>query len=89
MNPDGDIMKRNRISVLSRLSQRISRLTLKEDDAWVKIGGGNPYLKCRYCGVTNVNVTYDGHRGRCEIKGIHKEINYYKKLLASEYDRTN
>lgn len=74
-------MKANRVPVTERLHSRIMKLEIKEDNAWVRIGGGNPYRQCRYCRVTNVEVTYNGHFSGCEIKGIYKEIQHYKNLL--------
>lgn len=56
-------------------------MQIKEDSAWVKIGGGNPYLKCKYCQVTNVQETSEGHHQGCPLKGIQKQIEHFQKLL--------
>lgn len=77
-------MKANRIPQKDRLQTRINLLYVREERAWVKFGDGNPYLKCRHCGVSNVQETIDGHHTGCPIKGIYKEIEHYKKLLEQE-----
>lgn len=74
-------MKDNHIPAKDRIRQRIIKMEIKEDSAWVKIGGGNPYLKCKYCQVTNVQESLTGHYHGCPLKGIDKQIAYFKKLL--------
>lgn len=77
-------MKANRTPRYIRLQGRISKLYDREEDAWKKYGGGNPYRYCRYCEVSNIEETYKGHHKGCSIKGIKKEIAYYQRLLEED-----
>lgn len=78
-------MKANRIPTAQRLRLRISALEIKEDAIWVKGSRGNPYHKCKSCGIhtPEFHVT-DGYRHRkgCPHQGLLAEIAHYKGLLA-------
>lgn len=81
-------MKANRIPRKERLEARILKLSYREDGAWVKFGGGNPYYKCKYCGVSNVEESINGHNHNCLIKGIKKEIAHYTQLMEQDDGQT-
>ncbi len=73
-------MKSNKIPARIRIQMRIFALQDKVDK-WKKIGGGNPYQKCYYCGRSQPEVSYAGHYKGCPEPGFQKEILYYQKLL--------
>jgi len=75
-------MKTNSVPCSIRLRHRIGRLLSREAECWERIGGGNPYLRCRHCGVTNVEETVRGHRKACPVKGVKKEVAHYQGLLV-------
>lgn len=74
-------MKSNKIPAHIRIQMRIFALECKIDK-WVKIGRGNPYQKCYYCGRSQPDVSNNGHYKGCPEPGFHKEIKYYKNLLS-------
>jgi hypothetical protein len=83
MATESDV-KANRTPRAIRLKSRIASLFNMEQACWVKIRRGNPYLKCKHCGITNVEETYKGHHPGCRLKGIKKEIAHYQHLLEEE-----
>jgi hypothetical protein len=76
-------MKDNQIPRYKRLENKIRKLESIEYGLWVKIRKGNPYLRCKYCDVTNVQNTLTSHHKYCKYKGIEKEIRYYKNILSN------
>jgi hypothetical protein len=76
-------MKSNHIPRVERLKNRISmyesRIGLRK-----KIGKGNPYYKCSYCGQAEPQISISGHMSDCPEPGYIKQRDYYKKLLAEE-----
>lgn len=80
-------MRQNHIPRAERLKQRIYKLSYREDGMWVKSSRGNPYLKCRDCGIHQPSFYCQGgyrHFKWCSYQGIDKQIAYYKRLLAEE-----
>lgn len=73
-------MKANHISAERRLANRISKLEIRLDESFVRIRK-RFYPYCKYCDKTNIEVSMNGHSSYCPIKGIDKEIKYYKDLL--------
>lgn len=78
-------MKANHIPVQERLRQRIWGLELKLDRSHQPSPHrrqGNPYYHCTGCGLHDPQISISGHLKRCPYKGIPKEIEHYKRLLA-------
>jgi len=78
-------MKANRIPRKDRFQRRIHSLEDREYNAWVKSTPGNPYRKCKYCGVHTPQASISGHHSYCKIKGISKEIAHYYSLMMEEH----
>lgn len=76
-------MRQNHIPQSERLKGRINSLQLRLDKAWQNGRRGNPYQKCRHCGIHTPQLSInDGrHFKGCLVQGLDKEIAYYKKLL--------
>lgn len=65
----------------------LAEARLQEADGIMQpIGGGNPYLACRFCGVTNVQLaTEDGrycHAQWCEATALKQEAENMVALVA-------
>lgn len=77
-------MKANRIPQRKRIENHIGVLSDREDAYREPIGGGNPYWRCKGCGISDPYLSIEGgHRKHCPVKGLAKEIAYYKSLLES------
>ena len=74
-------MKANNVPRKERIENRIRNLETKLGYPWEPIGGGNPYMMCVGCGKSMPASTYEGHYPGCWVKGVEKEIEYYKGLL--------
>lgn len=76
-------MRQNHISRVERLRARINKLEHREDTHRKKSGGGNPYMRCTDCGITDpaLFVPNGRHFTGCSMQGIDKQIKYFKKLL--------
>jgi len=75
-------MKKNRIPAKERIKQRIMLLENRIEATHVPIGDGNPYYRCSECGISDPQLSVQGkHWKNCPIKGIDKQILYYKFLL--------
>ena len=81
-------MKANHIPAERRLTNRISKLEMRLEEAF-KTTRKRFYPYCRYCEKTNIQVSMDGHQSYCPIKGLDKEIQYYKKLLEEIINKEN
>lgn len=74
-------MKANHIPVRVRLTQRVKKLELREESCWRRVQG-NPYLLCKHCFVSEVEESMGHKHGvGCPMRGLDKQIKYFKKLL--------
>jgi hypothetical protein len=72
---------------LWRLQRRIQKLQYRQEENHVPSSSpGNPYWKCKECGVHDPELSIRGgkHFGRCSIEGLAKEIDHYKRLVSLE-----
>jgi hypothetical protein len=77
-------MRANHIPRAERLVRRISTLECRLYDCMVNGRRGNPYQKCRHCGLHSPQLSIDGgHPSGCPMRGMDKQIKHYKNLLAN------
>ena len=50
--------------------ERVSLAKHRQESFMVPIGKGNPYLHCRDCGVTNVELSWKPHHEDCAVLAI-------------------
>jgi hypothetical protein len=76
-------VRANHVPAADRLARRIGRLQAKIrwGGYWVR-RAGNPYGFCPGCGRTVVEVSVEGHRKGCPVRGVEREIAHYERLLA-------
>ncbi len=50
----------------------------------VKIGGGNPYYKCKYCGISDpqINMSNDNHSKSCRWVIAQNKLQLLKSQLS-------
>lgn len=78
-------MRTNHIPAAERLERRLAGFMHKISEFSVPIGGGNPYHKCRHCGISiPALIVPDGkHFDGCPVPGWAKEMVYYQGLLLA------
>lgn len=78
-------MRQNHVPRSVRLKARIQGLQYFLDVNHVRSGKGNPYWKCKQCGITDPALSVAGkHFKGCAVQGVEKQIKYYKDLLEEE-----
>ena len=82
-------MKANHVPRAKRLKSLISKLQNREDVNHIPSPSkGNPYWCCKECGIHDperyTTANNGEHRKGCSLRGLGKQIAYYKKLLAEE-----
>ena len=75
-------MKANHIPRYIRLINRVRGLNSRSDNCWQQ---GNYCPHCKYCGITNIQMSIDGdHFKHCKMSGIAKQIKYWNKAITEE-----
>lgn len=80
-------MKANHVPRAERLRNRIRFLSYRRDENHVPSPTkGNPYWCCKECGIHDpeLSIRNGKHFGNCQVSGLQKQIDYYKRLLAEE-----
>lgn len=73
-------MKTNHISTKERLQQRICKLEERVNSAIIKTSK-RFYLHCRHCDTDTITIYMEDHKTGCKLRGIDKQIRYYRNLL--------
>lgn len=78
-------MRNNHIPQHERLKAKVSKLQNKLDASRERTPG-NPYLRCKGCGIRDpeVSIRNGKHYGDCEYAGLEAQIDYYLRLLYSQ-----
>lgn len=77
-------MRANHVPRAERLRARISNLESRHERSRKPMGRGNPYWHCTGCGLTDPQLSVDGHGHNCPYAGLEGEIRYYRQQLAEE-----
>lgn len=73
-------MKSNHVPANQRIRARIAKLEIRQEACWLKTRR-RFYQFCRYCDLDVISVNMNGHARGCPIKGLDKQVAYYKGLL--------
>jgi hypothetical protein len=73
-------MKTNHVPRATRLLQRIYKLEELSSTSMAR-RGSNPYPICRHCNFSIVEVNLRDHGKGCPVRGVEKQIAYYRSLI--------
>lgn len=75
-------MKTNHIPVIERLHNKIAKLQSKLENGIISTRK-RFYSFCKYCDRDIISINMYGHYDGCQLRGIDKQIVYYKGLLET------